>query len=112
MVNNSPTTTWPHVAIASSFILINCLISVIFHLKLSVSLLIAYLRMVLQLTAMGYVLRYVLDTEHAGITMGIMAILAVLAAVEVVANRQKYRHKGNARTWNLWKMKNSSQRLL
>lgn len=90
----SPTLTWVNVAIASSFILINGLISLVLGLKLEKTLLIAAVRCLVQLTIMGYILEDVFKTRHPALVMFMAFVLIFLGAYETVYNKSKQTYKG------------------
>lgn len=89
-----PTLTWVNVAIASSFILINGLISLVLGLQLEKTLIIAAVRCLVQLTIMGYILEDVFKTRHPAIVMFMAFVLIFLGAYETVYNKSKQTYKG------------------
>ncbi len=80
-------------AAAALLILINGAISVLFSLGIARSLLIAGVRMCVQLSAVGFVLRYVFSQSTFWL-IGLIAILMALIAGREIMSRQKFRFAG------------------
>nr|CAG8448390.1 11393_t:CDS:2 [Entrophospora candida] len=78
---------WKHVGVASTFIMINGLISIWFGLKLEKSLFISSIRCVVQLTLMGMILKDVFKARNPLIIMTMIFVLIFLGANEVVFNK-------------------------
>ena len=80
-------------ALAGVLLLINAGISIAFSLGLERALAIAALRLVVQLTLIGGVLRYVFASESLGLTALAGLVMALVAAIEA-GQRQSPRFKG------------------
>jgi putative ABC transport system permease protein len=80
-------------AAASVLIVIDAAISLWLHLGLHRQIAVAALRLVLQLTVIGYVLRFVFALENPAVTLAIVLIMLLAAAREVAA-RPERRLKG------------------
>lgn len=80
-------------ALAASFILINGGISLALGLGLERTLLVNSLRMMVQLTAIGFVLKFIFAQSGPFWTLGLALIMVALAGHEILA-RQTYRLKG------------------
>ncbi|KAI8051427.1 UPF0014 family [Syncephalis plumigaleata] len=85
---------WRNVAIASTLILINMLISSGFGLELEIPLLVASIRCVVQLTVMGMVLEQIFSTDNPWTVIGLGCVLILLAAIEITYHKSKYRFNG------------------
>jgi len=70
---------WPALAIASALILINGAISVALHLRLEKRLALAAVRTVVQLLAIGYVLRWVFAVNRWYVVVAIMVLMTLVA---------------------------------
>ncbi|KAL0073129.1 hypothetical protein F4703DRAFT_1899754 [Phycomyces blakesleeanus] len=90
----TPSLTWVNVAFASSFILINGLISILLGLRLEKSLIISAIRCLIQLTIMGYILEDVFKARHPALVMLMTFVLIILGAYETVYNKSKLTYKG------------------
>ena len=77
------------VALASSLILGNALISLALRLGLERSLLFAAARAVVQLLAIGFVLGWVMRTDSAIAVLGIMALMTLIAGFAAVRRTQR-----------------------
>ncbi|RGB40888.1 hypothetical protein C1646_752761 [Rhizophagus diaphanus] len=85
---------WYHVGIASTFIIINGVISISFGLHLGTSLFVSAVRCVVQLTLMGLVLEDVFKAQNPYIVFAMIFVLVFLGANEIVLNKSKKRHAG------------------
>ncbi|KAG8828004.1 hypothetical protein FRC19_010512 [Serendipita sp. 401] len=83
--------TWVNIAIGLLFLLLDASLSIFFQLGLSVSLLTAAARCVLQLTVMGFVLQRVFETNSPWAVAGITCLLILLGTIETVVNKSKRR---------------------
>ncbi|KAI8979312.1 hypothetical protein BDF20DRAFT_868844 [Mycotypha africana] len=90
----APTLSWVNVAVASSFILVNCLISFALGLQLEKTLVIAAIRCLVQLTLMGFILEDVFNTRHPALVLLMTFVLIILGAYETVYNKSKQTYKG------------------
>ncbi len=72
-------------AIAASLVLVDASLSFVFRLDLHRQIAIASVRLVVQLVAVGYVLRIVFALDSPAATLGIAAIMLLVAAREVAA---------------------------
>jgi ABC-type iron transport system FetAB permease component len=87
-----PSLTAVNVLIASSFVLVNALISLIFGLGMEGKILVSASRCVVQLVIMGQFLQPIFDNQDP-ILIGLMSILLLILAVcEVYFSRVAYRH--------------------
>jgi putative ABC transport system permease protein len=80
---------FPALALAASLIAINGLISVAFRLNLERTLAIATLRMVVQLAAVGLVLRLVFEASSAWVTLAAGLTMAAVAGFESVGRLER-----------------------
>ena len=80
-------------AAAALLILINGAISVLFSLGIARSLVLASIRMCVQLSAVGFVLRYIFAQSAFWLVLLIAIIMAMVAGYEVMS-RQKFRFAG------------------
>ncbi|KAI8098870.1 uncharacterized protein BX664DRAFT_271752 [Halteromyces radiatus] len=94
MDKNQPPLSWWHVLESFSFVLLAAIVSFSLGLQLELSLIIASVRCVVQLTMMGYVLNDVFNADNAWIVMMMTLILILLGAYEVVFNRTKRTFQG------------------
>jgi len=85
--------TYWDIAMAASLILINGLLSFVFRLGLERTLLIAALRMSVQLMAIGFVLKFIFIQTSPLWTVGLGLLMVLFAAREAMA-RQTRRYKG------------------
>jgi putative ABC transport system permease protein len=92
---NAITLTPGDLAIASTLIVLDAAISLWLRLGLHKQIAIAALRLVLQLTAIGYVLRFVFALNNPAVTVLIVLVM-LLAAGREVAARPERRLKGRA----------------
>lgn len=76
-------------AIAASLILINALISFAFHLKLERTLLVATLRMVVQLAAVGFVLKLIFDATSPWVTLAAGLFMGGVAGFEAASRLER-----------------------
>ncbi|CAO3685444.1 unnamed protein product [Rhizopus stolonifer] len=86
--------TWVNVAVASSFILVNGVISVALGLKLEKTLIIAAIRCLFQLTIMGFILEDIFKTRQPALVMLMACVLVLLGAYETVYNKSKQTYRG------------------
>ncbi len=83
-------------AIAASLVVLDGGLSLVFRLGLHRQLAIAALRLVVQLVAVGYVLRIVFALHNPAATLAIAALMMLVAAREVAARpERKLRGRGN-----------------
>ncbi|KAJ2455430.1 hypothetical protein EV183_000762 [Coemansia sp. RSA 2336] len=82
--------SWGNVGIAALLLGINIVLSLWFRLGLSTSLLVSAARCVVQLTALGLVLKEIFLTENPIYIFGMTLVLGMLAAFEVTYWRSKY----------------------
>lgn len=85
---------WPDLAFAGLLLCINGLISIVFRLRLELSFAIAAIRMVIQLTAVGLVLKHVFAQTSPTWTAGLAAVMVLVAGYELTARQQ-----GPFRSW-------------
>ena len=76
-------------ALAACLILINGLISVAFRLNLERTLAVASLRMVAQLAAVGFVLKYIFEATSPWVTLGAGLFMAAVAGFEAVSRLER-----------------------
>ncbi|KAG0262822.1 hypothetical protein BG011_009653 [Mortierella polycephala] len=84
---------WYHVAIASSLVVVNGILSMILGLHLEKSLFISAIRCIVQLSIMGMVLQNIFDAENPILVILMALLLITLGAYEAVFNTSKRRHK-------------------
>ncbi|KAJ2632898.1 hypothetical protein H4R22_000895 [Coemansia sp. RSA 1290] len=82
--------SWGNVGIAALLLGINIVLSLWFRLGLSTSLLVSASRCVIQLTALGLILKEIFLTENPIYIFGMTLVLGMLAAFEVTYWRSKY----------------------
>lgn len=92
--------TWYDLALAAALLIVNGLISVVFGIRIERSLAIAAVRMVVQLAAVGYVLKFVFQQTSPAWTVLIALLMVLVASVELV-QRQERRPKGWLLTYGL-----------
>jgi putative ABC transport system permease protein len=80
-------------ALAAALLIVNGIISIAFGLRLERSLAIAAIRMVVQLAAVGYVLKFVFERSSPGWT-ALLALTMVVAAGLELTQRQERRPRG------------------
>jgi putative ABC transport system permease protein len=80
-------------AIAGSLVALDALLSVGLRLQLHRQILWAAARMVVQLIAVGYLLRLVFAASHPAVTLGLVLLMAAVATREIAA-RPERRFKG------------------
>ncbi|KAF9560528.1 hypothetical protein EC968_006131 [Mortierella alpina] len=83
---------WFHVAIASSLIVVNGILSIVLGLHLEKPLFISAIRCIVQLTIMGMVLQNIFDAQSPILVLLMALLLIVLGAHEAVYNVSKRRH--------------------
>ena len=76
-------------ALAASLVVLDAALSLALHLDLHRRIALAAGRMVLQLVAVGYVLRFVFALNNPAATLGIVAIMLLVAAREVAARPER-----------------------
>ena len=89
--------SWTTLSLTLIFVLIPLLLSKTLHLGLERDTIVATIRSTVQLIAVGYVLKFVFDSEHPVFIM-LMVLLMIIAAV------QNARHKGKAIKGITWKL--------
>jgi putative ABC transport system permease protein len=82
-------------AVAASLILLDAILSVVLRLNLHRQVLVAALRMVVQLVAVGFILRALFALHHPAATLVVVLIMSTIAAREIAA-RSERRFKGLA----------------
>ncbi len=80
-------------AAAALLVLVNGVISILFSLGIARALIVAAVRMCVQLAAVGLVLRYIFDRSDLWMVILIAALMAVVAGYEAMS-RQKFRFTG------------------
>ncbi|ORX96395.1 UPF0014-domain-containing protein [Basidiobolus meristosporus CBS 931.73] len=86
--------TWTHVARAYSFVIVNVLLSQLFQLKLSYSLIVSSIRCMVQLTVMGLLLRLIFDANSPWIVALMTIAFLILGAYETVYQQSRRRYTG------------------
>lgn len=81
--------SYGQVGLAALLILINLGLSVYLKLGLTRSLLIATCRVVVQLLLVGYVLEWLFQQQHPGITLAIALVMSVIAGVSAVGRTKR-----------------------
>jgi len=76
-------------SIAAALIAFDALLSLILKLQLHRQLLIAAVRMVVQLVAVGYILRFVFAMHHPGATLALVLVMSAIAAREIAARPER-----------------------
>lgn len=85
-------------AIAASLVVLDAAISLACGLRLHRQLLVAAIRMVVQLLLIGFVLRWLFASGSAAVTLAVIVLMIAAAAREVaVRPKQRLRHWGNFR---------------
>ncbi len=82
-------------AIAASLVAFDALLSVLLRLRLHRQILLAAGRMVVQLVAVGYLLRLIFALRHPAATLAVILLMAAIAAREIAA-RPEHKFKGPA----------------
>jgi putative ABC transport system permease protein len=77
------------VAIAASLVLVNGIVSVVFRLGLERSLLMASVRMVVQLLLIGYVLRWVFQSSSAAPVVALAITMTIIAGISAVRRTER-----------------------
>jgi putative ABC transport system permease protein len=90
---NAISLTAADISIAASLIIFDALLSIRLRLNLHRQLLIAAIRMVVQLIAIGFLLRLIFSINNPAATMVLIAVMILVAAREVAA-RPEIRFKG------------------
>lgn len=83
------------IAIAASLIVLDALVSVWLRLHLHKQLVVAAIRMVIQLVAIGFLLRLIFSLDTPAATLMLVVVMILVAAREVAA-RPEVRFKGGA----------------
>jgi putative ABC transport system permease protein len=81
-------------AIAASLVAFDAVLSVVLRLKLHRQVLVAAARMVVQLTAVGYLLRLVFALHHPAATLVVVIVMAAVAAREIAARPERRFRRG------------------
>lgn len=81
-------------AVASSLVVLDAILSLIFRLRLHWKILIASVRMVVQLVAIGFVLKFVFALNNPAVTLLLIVIMVLVAARETAA-RPERKFKGH-----------------
>lgn len=85
-------------AIAASLVLLDAAMSLAFGLRLHRQLLVASVRMVVQLLLIGFILRWLFASGSEAVTLGVIVLMIAAAAREVAARpKQRLRRWGNYR---------------
>jgi ABC-type uncharacterized transport system, permease component len=83
------------IAIAAIVLLVDGLLSIAMRLRVHRALAIASLRMMLQLIALGFVLRAVFRVDAAWLTFALVLVMTVAAAREAAARPQRRLRRGH-----------------
>jgi putative ABC transport system permease protein len=81
-------TPWD-LAIASSLIVFDAILSLILGLRLHRQLIVASVRLVVQLVAIGFVLKFVFALHNPAVTLGLIVIMVLMAARETAARSER-----------------------
>ena len=92
---NAVSLTPVDLAVAASLVAFDAALSVLLRLRLHRQVLFAAARMVVQLIAVGYILRFVFALRNPAATLGLVVLMAVIAAREITA-RPGRRLRGSA----------------
>lgn len=95
---NTISLTPSDLAIASSLLLFDAVLSVVLRLNLHRQLVWAGLRMVAQLVAVGFLLRWVFSMHHPALTVAVVVVMSLIAAREIAA-RPERKFKGWIGLW-------------
>jgi putative ABC transport system permease protein len=76
-------------AVAASLVAFDAVLSVVLRLRLHRQVLIAAARMVVQLIAVGFILRLVFAARHPLVTLAIVLVMAAIAAREIAARPER-----------------------
>ncbi|KAI7878090.1 UPF0014-domain-containing protein [Lichtheimia hyalospora FSU 10163] len=79
--------TWWNVGVASSFILVNVIISIMMQLKLEIPLIVSSIRCILQLSVMGLILQDVFDAKNPYYVAFLTAVLILLSTYETAYDK-------------------------
>jgi putative ABC transport system permease protein len=77
------------IAVAASLILLDAALSILLKLRLHWQIAIAAARMVLQLVAIGYVLRFIFSLSNPAATLLLILVMVLVAAREVAARPER-----------------------
>jgi putative ABC transport system permease protein len=83
------------IAVAASLIILDAGLSIWLKLRLHRQIAVAAARMVVQLVAIGYVLRFIFSLNHPAVTLLLVLVMVLVAAREVAA-RPERRFRGHA----------------
>eukprot|EP01135_Chromosphaera_perkinsii_P001694 Nk52_evm71s208 gene=Nk52_evmTU71s208 len=86
--------TWAGIMLASSLILINGALSLYLQLGLEKKLLVSALRLVVQLSALGLILKPVFEEKNPIYVIAFQSVLVLLAAYETTYNKTKLQYTG------------------
>jgi len=75
--------------VASALIVFDAILSLILRLNLHRQLVWAAIRMVVQLVAVGYILRWVFSMHHPGLTVVVVVAMSAIAAREIAARPER-----------------------
>jgi ABC-type iron transport system FetAB permease component len=97
-----PELGWSHVGIGFSFIVVNSVISHVFHLHVGTSLAIAAIRCVLQLTVMATILQSVFATKNLWAVVGIAGAFFSEYPLRVISGSLTFKpiHSRAERSWH------------
>jgi len=90
---DQPPLTWSNVALALSFVAFDVILSSVYRLEISSSLISAAFRCIIQLSVMALVLESIFKTKNPWGIAGLALLLNLLGTLEIVANKCKRRHK-------------------
>jgi len=85
--------TWSNVALAFSFVAFDAVLSSVYRLEISSSLITAAVRCVIQLSIMALVLESIFKAKSPYGVAGLALLLNLLGTLEIVVNKCKRRHK-------------------
>lgn len=83
------------ISVAATLIVLDAGLSIWLNLQLHGKIIIAAARMVVQLVAIGYVLRFIFSMNHPAVTLLLVVVMVLVAAREVAA-RPEHRLKGQS----------------
>src|SRR5947209_16767982 len=83
-------------AIAALLIILDAVLSLLLQLRLHRQIAVAAIRMVVQLVAIGYVLRFVFSLNNPAATLLVVVVMVLIAAREVAARpERRFTRRGN-----------------
>jgi len=88
-----PLLTWSNVALALSFVVFDAVLSSVYRLGISNSLISAALRCIIQLSVMALLLESIFKTQNPYGIFGLALLLNLLGTLDIVVNKCKRRHK-------------------